>query len=151
MDKFDPRGNILKRMWSNLLLMPSWFAPHSKLRVLFHKLRGVKIGKDVEIGYFCILGNIHPQMVIIEDSAVISAGAVLLEHDYSHYYTIGGSVRKGPVLIKKKAFIGIYAVILPGVTIGEQSIVSANSLVVRNVPSNTVVGGIPAQFILKNE
>jgi acetyltransferase-like isoleucine patch superfamily enzyme len=143
------RGKILKRMLSVIFLLPAWFSPHNKLRVFFHRLRGVKIGKEVEIGYFCIIGNVHPYMITIEDGAVITAGATLLEHDNSYYYTRGGEVKFGPVVIKKKAFIGINAVILPNVTIGERTIVGANSVALKDVPSDTVVGGVPARVLKK--
>jgi acetyltransferase-like isoleucine patch superfamily enzyme len=143
------RGKILKRMLSVIFLLPAWFSPHTKLRVFFHRLRGVKIGKEVEIGYFCIIGNVHPYMITIEDGAVITAGATLLEHDNSYYYTRGGEVKFGPVVIKKKAFIGINAVILPNVTIGERTIVGANSVALKDVPSDTVVGGVPARVLKK--
>lgn len=52
-----------------------------------------------------------------------------------------------PITIKQNAWIGAAATILPGVTIGENSIVGANSLVTKDVPPNTVVVGSPAQFV----
>ena len=143
------RGKFFKRIRSVVFLLPAWFAPSSCLRVFFHRLRGVKIGKKVEIGYFCIIGNVHPNLITIEDGGVVTAGVVLLEHDNAHYYTRGGRVKFGPVIIKKNAFIGLHAVILPNITVGERSIVGANSLVVRDVPPNTVVGGVPAKFLWK--
>ena len=143
------KGSVLRRIWSILFLMPSWFAFHSTLRIFFHRLRGVKIGKNVEVGYFCIIGNVHPYMVTIEEGAVISARATLLEHDNSYYFTRGGKIKFGPVVIKKKAFIGLNSVIMPNVTVGERSIVGANSLVLKDVPPDTVVGGVPAKEIKK--
>ena len=141
------RGNVWRRIRSIIFLLPSWFAPHTKLRVIFHKLRGVKIGKNVEIGYFCIIGNVHPYMITIEDGAVVTAGAVLLEHDNAYYFARGGKVKFGSVVIKKKAFIGLKSVIMPNVTIGERSIVGANSVVLHNVLPDTVVAGVPAKVI----
>lgn len=52
-----------------------------------------------------------------------------------------------PILIKNNAWIGAGATILPGVTIGENAIVAAGAVVSQSVPSNTVVGGIPAKII----
>ena len=141
------RGRIVRRIRSIMFLLPAWFSPASKLRVFFHRLRGVKIGKNVEIGYFCVIGNVHPQLVIIEDEAVVTAGAVLLEHDNAYYYTRGGEVKFGPVIIRKRAFVGINSVILPNITVGERSIVGANSVVINDVPPDTVVGGVPAKII----
>ena len=141
------RGRFFRRILSILFLLPSWFAPHSKLRVFFHRLRGVNVGTDVEIGYFCIIGNVHPHMITIEQGAVITAGAVLLEHDNAYYYTRGREPKFGPVVSKKRSFIGLHSVIMPNVTIGERSIVGPNSVVLNDVPPDTVVAGIPARVI----
>ncbi|MNE70842.1 Maltose O-acetyltransferase [compost metagenome] len=52
-----------------------------------------------------------------------------------------------PIHIKKNAWIGANATILQGVTIGENAIVAAGSVVSKDVPDNTIVGGIPAKFL----
>jgi acetyltransferase-like isoleucine patch superfamily enzyme len=52
-----------------------------------------------------------------------------------------------PIVIKRNAWIGAAATILPGVTIGENAIVAAGAVVSRDVPANTAVGGVPAKFI----
>jgi acetyltransferase-like isoleucine patch superfamily enzyme len=51
------------------------------------------------------------------------------------------------VLIKRNAWIGAGATILPGITIGENSVVAAGSVVTKDVPDNVVVGGVPANII----
>lgn len=57
----------------------------------------------------------------------------------------------GPVIIKKNAWIAISVVILPGVTIGEGAIVASGSVVTKDVPPNTLVGGAPARVIKEFE
>ena len=52
-----------------------------------------------------------------------------------------------PVIIKRNAWIAINVVILPGVTIGEGAIVASGAVVSKDVPPNTLVGGIPAKVI----
>ncbi len=52
-----------------------------------------------------------------------------------------------PILIKQNAWIGAAATILPGVTIGENSVVAAGAVVSKDVPDNTIVAGIPAKII----
>ncbi len=147
--KYMAYGNIVTRTLSIMFLLPAWFAPHTRLRVLFHRLRGVKIGRDVEIGYFCIIGNVHPHMITIEDGAVVTAGSVLLEHDNAYYYTRRGKVKFGPVVVKEKSFIGVKSVIMPNVTLGERSIVGAGSVVLSDVAPDTVVAGVPAKEMKK--
>ena len=51
------------------------------------------------------------------------------------------------IVIKQNAWIGAGATVLPGVTIGENSIVAAGAVVTKDVAANTIVGGVPAQFI----
>lgn len=138
------KGNFWRRALGVLFLIPAWFAPHTKLRIFFHRLRGVKIGKGCEIGYFVIMGNVHPEMIIIEDGAVITARCTLLEHDNAYYYTGRGEVKSLPVIIKEKAFLGIGSVVFPGVTIGANAIVGAMSLIRNDVPDNSIAFGIPA-------
>jgi acetyltransferase-like isoleucine patch superfamily enzyme len=145
--KYLAKGHMFKRILMLPFLYLAWFSPHKRLRVFFHRLRGVKIGKNVEIGYFCFIGNVHPQMITIEDNAVITAKVTILEHDNSYYYTNRGNVKFGKVTIGNGAFIGISAVIMPGVTIGANAIIGALSFVNTNIPANEIVAGNPARII----
>ena len=52
-----------------------------------------------------------------------------------------------PIVIKRNAWISAGATILPGVTVGENAVVAAGAVVTKDVPANTVVGGIPAKVI----
>ena len=54
-----------------------------------------------------------------------------------------------PIVLERNAWIGSNATILQGVTIGENAVVAAGAVVTRNVPANTIVGGVPARFIRK--
>nr|WP_277603488.1 acyltransferase [Acinetobacter dispersus] len=54
---------------------------------------------------------------------------------------------KAPVIIGKDAWLGANCIILPGVTIGDGAIVAAGSVVTKDVPTNVLVGGIPAKII----
>src|SRR5207237_7105211 len=55
------------RVRSALFLLPAWFSPSSALRSAFHRLRGARIAKSAEIGYFVIIDNLYPEKVQIED------------------------------------------------------------------------------------
>ena len=52
-----------------------------------------------------------------------------------------------PVVIKRNAWIGIGAIICPGVTIGENAVIGAGAVVTKDVPDNAIVGGNPAKVI----
>ena len=146
-EKDELAGKGKRGILSTLILPLAWFFPHRKFRTYFHKLRGVNIGRNVEIGYFCIIGNVHPEMITIGDNAVITARTTILEHDNAMYYTGRGNVNSGPVYIKKNAFIGIGAMILPNIIVGEKSIVAPYSVVKNDIPDNVLVAGQPAKII----
>lgn len=60
---------------------------------------------------------------------------------------MGFVVKCKPVLIKKNAWIGARAIIMPGVTIGENAVVGSGSVVTKDVPDNTIVVGNPARIL----
>lgn len=107
--------------------------------------RHINIGKNVFINFDCTflaLGGIT-----IEDDVLIGPKVSLITENHP----LNPQERKGligkPILIKKNAWIGANATILPGVTIGENAVVAAGAVVSKDVPDDTIVGGIPAKFI----
>ena len=54
-----------------------------------------------------------------------------------------------PIVLERNVWVGSNATILQGVTIGENAVVAAGAVVTRDVPANTIVGGVPAKFIRK--
>lgn len=146
-NKEKAKGEFWTRIRSILFLLPAWFSPHKSIRVFFHKLRGVNVGKNVEIGYFCIIGNVDPKKITIKDNAVVTARVTILEHDNAYFYTGFGEVNYGEVIIGEGSFIGIGSVILPNISIGSKSIIAANSVVTKSVDACTVNGGIPCKII----
>jgi acetyltransferase-like isoleucine patch superfamily enzyme len=104
-----------------------------------------KIGKNVFINFDCVFLDLG--RITIEDNVQIAPKVSLLSE--GHPTSIGDrhSLIPKPIHIKKNAWIGANATILQGVTIGENAIVAAGSVVSKDVPDNTIVGGIPAKFI----
>src|SRR5438034_6167104 len=117
------RRPLSERLRPAAFLLPAWFSPTSSLRVAFHRARGVRIGHEVEIGYFVIIDNLYPDLVTVEDGATITARSTILAHDEAGAYARDGPEVRKPVRIGKRAFIGVHSVILPGVTVGEGSVV----------------------------
>ncbi|MGN6264736.1 MAG: DapH/DapD/GlmU-related protein, partial [Ginsengibacter sp.] len=104
-----------------------------------------KIGKNVFINFDCTfldLGGIN-----IEDNVLIAPKVNLLSEGHPLAPENRQSLVPGPIHIKKNAWIGANATILPGVTIGENAVVAAGAVVSKDVSDNTVVGGIPAKII----
>ena len=112
----------------------------------------VKIGDNVRIGSNFFIASINS--VIIENNVIISDRVFVADH--AHQYTdikVPISQQplesKGKVLIKSGSFIGVNTVIMPGVSIGKNSVVGASSVVTKSVPDYAVVAGIPARIIKK--
>jgi len=96
-------------------------------------------------------------LIELNDNCVITGRTLILTHDYSIYHASIGTKKikksdpefctKGKVIIEENAFVGARCIILPNVTIGKNSIVGAGSIVTKNIPENTIVGGNPARII----
>ena len=104
-----------------------------------------KIGKNVFINFDCVFLDLGG--ITIEDNVLIAPKVSLLSEGHKISPDIRHSLTVGHIHIKKNAWIGVGATILQGVTIGENSIVAAGAVVSKDVPDNTIVGGIPAKFI----
>jgi len=141
---------IARRFRGTFFLLPAMLSPHSKFRVFFHRLRGVKIEARVEIGYLVMIDNLYPHMVTIKEGATISYGSTIVAHDESRRYARGDTEVIGPVEIGKRAFLGAKTMVLPGVRIGERSIIGAASLINKDVDPDSVVVGIPFSYIERN-
>lgn len=83
--------------------------------------------------------------ITIEDNVQVAAYVKLISNNHDPYDRMVLTCK--PVVLKRNCWIGAGAVILPGVTVGENSIVGAGSVVTKDVPDNTVVAGNPAKFI----
>jgi acetyltransferase-like isoleucine patch superfamily enzyme len=134
-----------------------------------HQQAEVLIGNNVYIGSSTIVCK---NKVVFEDNILVAWGVTFYDHnshslDYRHrqqdirqvvedFNKNGGkylankdwsTVRSSPITIKQNAWIGMDALIMKGVTIGEGAIVAARSVVTKDVAPFTIVGGNPATFI----
>jgi acetyltransferase-like isoleucine patch superfamily enzyme len=97
----------------------------------------LKLGCKTDIGAFTYINAKNG--VVIEDRVQVGSHCAI----YS-VSTIDG--KKGSVTLKKNCRIGSHSVIMPGVTVGENSIVGACSLVKDDVPANVIAFGVPARI-----
>tara|TARA_B100000963_G_scaffold355449_1_gene373714 strand:+ start:465 stop:872 length:408 start_codon:yes stop_codon:yes gene_type:complete len=112
----------------------------TKYNWLVQNLDGFILGKNTDIGAFSYINALNG--VIIEDNVQVGSHCSI----YS-VSTIDNS--SGKVTLKKNCKIGSHSTILPGVTIGENSIVGAHSLIIKDIPDNVVAFGTPAKVIHK--
>lgn len=109
--------------------------------------RFINIGKRVFINHACSFLDMGG--ITIEDDVMIGPRVNIVTENHPLDPKERKAMLCRPVLIKRNAWIGAGATILPGVTIGENSVVAAGAVVYKDVADNTVVGGIPAK-LLKN-
>lgn len=107
--------------------------------------RFISIGKNVFINHACSFLDLGG--ITIEDNVLIGPKVNLITENHP----IAPSERKHlllqPIHIKRNAWIGAGATILPGVTIGENAVVAAGAVVSKDVADNTIVGGVPAKLM----
>ncbi|HEU4790826.1 MAG TPA: DapH/DapD/GlmU-related protein [Flavobacterium sp.] len=104
-----------------------------------------QIGKNVFINFDCVFLDLGG--ITIEDNVLIAPKVSLLSEGHPVSPENRHSLTIGHIHIKRNAWIGAGAIILQGVTIGENAIVAAGAVVSNDVPDNTIVGGIPAKFL----
>ncbi|MEG6522879.1 acyltransferase [Desulfotomaculum sp. 1211_IL3151] len=128
-----------------LLMMAMWLPATVEERIKLYRGYGITIGEHVFIDYGVWLEPGMPDTITIEDYVVISHGAKILGHDSSLNNMVDFPIKKMPVVLKRNSYIGTGAIIMPGVTIGENAIVGAGAVVTKDVHADTVVVGNPAR------
>jgi acetyltransferase-like isoleucine patch superfamily enzyme len=129
-------------------------SPGYGLRIWLLRMCNFSIGEQVYIGEdFIVIDDVmdDAHYLTIEDRVAISPRVTFVIHTKPNWSKIGDFVnsRKGKIIVRRDAWIGTGAVILPDVEIGEGAVVGANSVVTKNVPPYTIVGGVPAREIGK--
>ncbi|MDQ6476869.1 sugar O-acetyltransferase [Dyadobacter sp. LHD-138] len=110
--------------------------------------RFITLGKNVFINHACSFLDMGG--ITIEDNVMIGPRVNLTSETHPLDPNARETVIPKPIVIRRNAWIGAAATILPGVTIGENAIVAAGAVVSRDVPANAVVAGIPAKVIKTN-
>jgi UDP-2-acetamido-3-amino-2,3-dideoxy-glucuronate N-acetyltransferase len=117
----------------------------------------VEIQKNARVGKNCKIST-HTficEGVDIEDNVFVGHGVMFINDKYPRSVTDDGTLQTEadwkvvPTKIKRGASIGTNSTVLCGVTVGENAIVGAGSVVTKDVPANTIVAGVPARIVRK--
>lgn len=112
----------------------------TKYHWLVQHKENLKLGKDTDIGAFTYIAAHYG--VVVENNVQIGS--------HCSIYSISTiDNKRGKVVLKKNCCIGSHSLVMPGVTVGRNSIVGAFSFVNRNIPDNTLAYGIPVKLVKK--
>lgn len=108
--------------------------------IYYRKFWKMNIGVGARVSMKCNLDKTNPKGIFVGKDSYIAFGAVVLSHDFVRNMHVD-------TVIGERCFIGAHSLIMPGVHIGDNSIVGAGSVVTKSVPANVIVAGNPARVI----
>ena len=109
--------------------------------------KNITIGKNVFINASCHFQD--QGGIFIGDGSFIGHNVTLATLNHGLKPDDRGTLYPAPIVINKNVWIGANVTILPGVEIGENSVIAAGAVVTKDIPENVVAGGIPAKIIKK--
>lgn len=113
---------------------------------LYRVFLRMKVGKKTAFALMVMPDIMFPEKITVGDNSVIGYNTTILAHEY-----LIKEYRLGEVIIGNEVMIGANSTILPGITIGDGAIVSAGTLVHKDVPAGAFVGGNPMKMIYTKE
>lgn len=105
----------------------------------------IRLGHDVFVNHACSFLDLGG--VTLEDGVMVGPRVNITSETHPAHVGNRKTLVPGAVLVRRNAWIGVAATIMPGVTIGENAVVAAGAVVTTDVPANSVVGGVPAKVI----
>lgn len=132
--------NPLKVMLNFFVCFFCFLCPFPEIKNPLLKLIGMNIGKNVYIAMGSALDIFYPELIEIGEHAIIGYGCVITAHEL-----VQNELRIGAIYIGANTVIGVKSTVLAGVHVGEGAIISAMSLVNKDIPRNGFYGGVPAK------
>ncbi len=118
------------------------YSPSLRVKNWLFRRIGMTIGSGVSWGLESTPDVFWPELITIGDNTIIGYGATILCHEF-----LQDECRIGDVIIGERTMIGAGSIILPGIHIGNNVQVGANSVVTKDIPDGSIVAGVPAKIL----
>lgn len=141
-------GNRLRKMLCERIFKSAGKNIVIKHGAYFGDGENIIIGNNSQLGINCKVEN----DLVIGDNVLMGPDIIIFssEHEFKNLdipIMFQGAKRKNPVIIGNDVWIGTRAVIMPGIKIGDHSIIGANAVVTKDIPAYAIVGGVPAKIL----
>lgn len=134
---------FLKVMKNFIVIQIGRYTPSMRMKNwLYRTFLRMKIGEKTSFALMAMPDVMFPEKITVGRNSVIGYNTTILTHEY-----LIDEYRLGEVVIGDEVMIGANCTILPGVTIGDRAVVSAGTLVNKDVPPGSFVGGNPMRII----
>lgn len=132
---------------NTFIILIAKFVPFMAMKNwMYRTFLKMKIGDRTAFAFMVTPDIMFPEKIKVGSNSIIGYNTTILAHEY-----LVDEYRLGEVVIGNEVMIGANTTVLPGITIGDGAIVSAGSLVHKDVPPGTLVGGNPMQVIYTKE
>ncbi|MES3518002.1 MAG: acyltransferase [Natronomonas sp.] len=130
----------LRIVLNYIVIVAARHAPSLRAKTWLLRQIGVTVGSGVSWGLESTPDVFWPELITVEDDVIVGYDATILCHEF-----LQDEYRTGEVRIGERAMIGAGVVVLPGVEIGADAQIAANSLVAEDVPPGETWAGVPAE------
>ncbi len=130
----------VRLFWNAALMGLAKVVPFLGAKRVLYRLMGVRVGVGVAVSGNVTFDIFFPELIEVGENAIIGYGATILSHEF-----LRRELRVGRVMIGRDVLIGANATVLPGVTIGDGAVISAMTLVHRDVGPGEFGAGVPVR------
>ncbi|AJD92088.1 acetyltransferase [Jeotgalibacillus malaysiensis] len=134
---------FIKVAWNFVVLQTARYTPFISVKNwMYRKLLRMEVGEKTAFALMVMPDTLYPEMIKVGRNTIIGYNSTILAHEY-----LVEEYRLGEVVIGDNVMIGANSTVLPGVVIGDGAVISAATLVHRDVPAGAFAGGNPMQII----